>query len=361
MQRAQGFAQQGNAVVWTAGQSSETLVLESAPFATITVFYTGTTTLAPVYSDNQLPPTPMGNPFTANAYGYWFFYAVNGRYDVMIQSDTWSWTIGDLPLIDSGINVRGIITDTSQLPLTGNGIGDAYWDSTTGVLWVWNGTAWEPSGSLAGPPGSSGAEGPQGPMGPPGPPGTSVTIAGTVPTYADLPASAYEDEGFITADTGHLWIYNDGQWHDVGDIVGPPGPQGIQGPTGPQGPQGPMGGTGGPGAQGPQGPQGPPGPSGGGGPSQGGLVSKYMGTVYQNTGSTAIFVAVSVLFNIPAEVVAWIGYGNPPNQPVARVNTGASTEGTWTINFIVLPGQFYSVTQTVGTGGTSQEEWSEWW
>ena len=73
MERAQGFAQQGARVVWTAGVSSTTLVQETAPYATITVYITGTTTLATIYSDNQVPPTHMGNPFTANADGYWFF------------------------------------------------------------------------------------------------------------------------------------------------------------------------------------------------------------------------------------------------------------------------------------------------
>lgn len=100
MERAQGFAQQGARIVWTAGHASATLVQETAPFATITVFLVGTTTLATLYSDNQIPPTPMGNPFTANADGYWFFYAIDGHYDVMITAEQWQWTIGDLLLGD---------------------------------------------------------------------------------------------------------------------------------------------------------------------------------------------------------------------------------------------------------------------
>lgn len=100
MQRAQGFAQQGSQVVWTAGRASATLVQESAPYATIRVYLTGTTTLATIYSDNQIPPTPMANPFTADENGYWFFYAPHGRYDVMIEADPWTWTIGDILLGD---------------------------------------------------------------------------------------------------------------------------------------------------------------------------------------------------------------------------------------------------------------------
>ena len=98
MQRAQGFAQKGGQVVWTAGHASATLVQESAPYATITVYLTGATTLAALYSDNQTPPTPMGNPFTADENGHWFFYAPDGRYDVMIAADNWAWTIGDIML-----------------------------------------------------------------------------------------------------------------------------------------------------------------------------------------------------------------------------------------------------------------------
>jgi hypothetical protein len=100
MQRAQGFAEQGARVVWTAGIHSVTLVQESAPFATITVYLNGTTTLATLFSDNQTPPTPMANPFTANENGYWFFYAPDGCYDVMIRAEEWVWTIGDLCLQD---------------------------------------------------------------------------------------------------------------------------------------------------------------------------------------------------------------------------------------------------------------------
>lgn len=100
MERAQGFAMQGARVVWTLGYSSTTLVQESAPYATITVYITGTTSLATIYSDNQLPPTPLANPFTANADGYWFFYATDGRYDVRITAPHWDWTIGDVLLQD---------------------------------------------------------------------------------------------------------------------------------------------------------------------------------------------------------------------------------------------------------------------
>lgn len=104
MERAQGFAEQGGQVAITAGIPSQTLVMVSYPYATITVFFAGTTVLAVLFSDNSKPQaTPQGNPFTANVYGHWYFYAANGRYDVMMDSPDMAsgpWTMGDILLYD---------------------------------------------------------------------------------------------------------------------------------------------------------------------------------------------------------------------------------------------------------------------
>jgi len=107
--------------------------------------------------------------------------------------------------------------------------------------------------------------------GPPGPPGTSVVIKGEVPSSADLPADAELGDGYITADTGHLWVWSPDGWVDAGTIQGPPGapgapgpagPEGDVGPAGPQGSQGTTGATGATGPAGPTGSQGPQGPTG---------------------------------------------------------------------------------------------------
>jgi hypothetical protein len=105
LERAQGFVQQGNQIVLTAGVQSDTLVQASYPFATVTVFLTGSTTLAILFADNLSSPTPLANPFTADANGLWFFYAVNGRYDVMFSGGGLSaaWTMGDVLLYDPGL------------------------------------------------------------------------------------------------------------------------------------------------------------------------------------------------------------------------------------------------------------------
>ena len=128
------------------------------------------------------------------------------------------------------------------------------------------------SSGAAGATGATGAQGPAGaigPAGPTGPQGVSVRILGSVPTSADLPTSGNtQGDGWITDDTGDLWMWNGTTWTDVGKIVGPQGAQGVQGPIGATGPagaagaQGPQGLQGQTGAAGPQGPIGPAGPTG---------------------------------------------------------------------------------------------------
>lgn len=116
-----------------------------------------------------------------------------------------------------------------------------------------------------GPMGPVGSQGATGPAGQDGEDGTSVTIAGTVPTAANLPTLTPGDagQGYITEDDGHLHVWSGTAWTDVGEIRGPEGATGAQGPAGPTGATGPSGVAG---ATGPQGTQGDPGPTGATGP-----------------------------------------------------------------------------------------------
>jgi hypothetical protein len=104
-----------------------------------------------------------------------------------------------------GVNIKGSVPTESDLPTTGNEVSDAWIVTSTGHLWVWDGTHWVDAGEIVGPPGPPGPQGPLGPVGPVGP-------------------------------------------------VGPQGSQGPEGPIGATGPQGPLGPTGPPGPTGPQGP-----------------------------------------------------------------------------------------------------------
>lgn len=71
-----GWATVGGRNVLTSGLASSTLVQDSHPFAVIAVYISGTTTLATIYSDDT--GTPLSNPFTADADGYWIFWAAAG-------------------------------------------------------------------------------------------------------------------------------------------------------------------------------------------------------------------------------------------------------------------------------------------
>jgi hypothetical protein len=119
-----------------------------------------------------------------------------------------------------------------------------------------------------GPKGDQGATGPAGPQGPPGVDGKSVSIAGQVATYADLPTTLTTDDagkGWLVEADGDLYVWSGTAFPANGsgtDFRGPAGPVGPQGPQGVQGNQGPAGPQGPTGAQGPVGPQGPQGQRG---------------------------------------------------------------------------------------------------
>lgn len=78
-------------------------------------------------------------------------------------------------------------------------------------------------------------------------------MKGSVPTSADLPATATQGDAYIVQEDDSLWIYDGTAWTSGGSIQGP---QGVQGPTGAQGIQGVPGDTGPQGAQGVKGDQG---------------------------------------------------------------------------------------------------------
>lgn len=75
-----------------------------APLATVTVKDHGTDTNSTLYSDDGV--TLKSNPTTADATGYFSFYAANGRYDVTVdpveQVDvaTPTYTLADILLYD---------------------------------------------------------------------------------------------------------------------------------------------------------------------------------------------------------------------------------------------------------------------
>ena len=126
----------------------------------------------------------------------------------------------------------------------------------------------------------AGLKGEKGDKGEKGEDGKSINVKGTVSTSSDLNrlTNVEEGAGYITQDDGHLHVFTQNKWIDVGGVKGPkgdkgdtgaPGPAGARGRDGAQGPQGiqgERGPAGSPGIQGPQGIQGERGPAGPQGP-----------------------------------------------------------------------------------------------
>lgn len=117
-QQARGFCEQGAKVVVTSGINSTTKVQASYPSCTVTVYLTGTLTLATIYSDNS--NTPKANPFTANSSGYWFWYAANSRYDVTLSGGGLAspWTISDILLADPAAGSTTVTSVTAGAGIT---------------------------------------------------------------------------------------------------------------------------------------------------------------------------------------------------------------------------------------------------
>jgi hypothetical protein len=126
--------------------------------------------------------------------------------------------------------------------------------------------------------GATGPTGPTGSTGPTGAAGVGTNIRGSVANFAGLPGSPATNDGYVTLDTNHLWIWNGSTWFDAG-----PFPVGATGPTGPTGSGGPTGATGPAGSTGPTGPTGAAGATGATGPAGSGIVDMAGTTFYART------------------------------------------------------------------------------
>lgn len=129
--RLQGYAERGGQLVTVNAIPSALRYQQSCPNDTITVYVSGTLTLATLYSDSS--GTAKSNPFSADSGAFWFFYADDGDYDVRLTSCSRTFTA--LRVISgatstsacsfSGANAGAQITNAiASLPATG-GIVDA--------------------------------------------------------------------------------------------------------------------------------------------------------------------------------------------------------------------------------------------
>ncbi len=140
MQRVWGECMKGAQTVTTVGLQSTSKVLASYPSCTVTVYLTGTLTLATLFSDNS--STPKANPFVADSFGYWFFYAANSRYDVQLSGGglTGTYTFSDILASDlgsGGISSLNALTGATQLFATGTSGAD-FNVSSSGITHTFN-------------------------------------------------------------------------------------------------------------------------------------------------------------------------------------------------------------------------------
>lgn len=121
MQRITGWSESGSTIVSTGGLKSTTKVQGSFPLATVTVYATGTVTLAAIFSDNV--GTPLSNPFTASATGSFGFFVGNGAYDIVFSGTgiTIPFTISAISAFDESI----LLVDVTAAPFFASPIASA--------------------------------------------------------------------------------------------------------------------------------------------------------------------------------------------------------------------------------------------
>jgi hypothetical protein len=85
MESRLGWCEDGNYTVTVPGATGPSVNKYQRSFSscTVTVYLTGTLTLATIYSDNA--GTAKANPFTAASSGQYVFYAANGYYDIKMS------------------------------------------------------------------------------------------------------------------------------------------------------------------------------------------------------------------------------------------------------------------------------------
>ena len=134
-----------------------------------------------------------------------------------------------------------------QGPAGASGVGGGFGNGATGST--------GPQGA-SGVAGSTGPQGPGGASGVVGASGASIKIIGSVidPSYLDPSYTGDIGDGYITNDSGHLWVWNGTDWTDVGAITGPTGATGRAGATGFRGASGATGISGASGSDGATGP-----------------------------------------------------------------------------------------------------------
>ena len=127
--KVSGYVEQGGQTVTTSGLTSTTKIQRSYPGAAVTVYQTGTTTLATIYADTL--GTLKANPFTADNDGYWFFYAGSGTYDVKFSGGgiATPFTRTGYKVLGSNTFSSGSALTTGKIPYVSDGAASSLADS----------------------------------------------------------------------------------------------------------------------------------------------------------------------------------------------------------------------------------------
>lgn len=130
----QDYASQGGKSATVQGSNSSNKFAQVYPSCTVTVYLTGTTTLATLYSDTLL--TSKSNPFTATSEGYYEFFAIPGQYDIRISGTgvTTPFTRSRVELQIGQANVLGGTVDYLQLKSSSSALGDSPIYKSGGVV-----------------------------------------------------------------------------------------------------------------------------------------------------------------------------------------------------------------------------------
>ena len=135
----EGHSYLGGTKAVTSGLSSTNYLNGIIPSATITVYLTGTQTLATIYSDAN--NTPLGNPFTSNAAssvnpgGFLFWASKTQGYDIVLSGgiapNTYPASVTITAIFPSGGGTLGnLIPETTPFTVVpGNSSGYAQWGS----------------------------------------------------------------------------------------------------------------------------------------------------------------------------------------------------------------------------------------
>lgn len=136
--KIQGWAEQGGSVVIVSGMSSVPIDFQkSFPGCTVSIYLTGTATLASLFTDST-GVTPKANPFAAATDASWFAYIAPGSYDITFSGTgiTTPFTISAvlvgvvLPTDVAYTDVANVFTVSPQTITIASNAGTAAWSTS---------------------------------------------------------------------------------------------------------------------------------------------------------------------------------------------------------------------------------------